>query len=137
MPHRVLLVREWDAQASGSGCCGRLGGIGHELGETETYAHTRCRMEEMGRVYRAIVSEFDEADVTVEVVDPRNMIWLLPSIWRDARRRGMSVTEALRQVFRGTSTAAVVADGKVLFAGEAPDPAEAVEAIRAELARAA
>jgi len=41
MPHRILLVREWDAQTAASGCCGRLGGVNHELGEAHTYAHVR------------------------------------------------------------------------------------------------
>jgi hypothetical protein len=134
--HRVLLVREWDAQASGSGCCGRLGGVNDELGDADTYAHTRFDMEAMGEVYRALYDAFGDDEIELTVVDPRNMIWLVPSVWRDARRRGMSAAEAWRQVSRGVANGAVIVDGKVLFSARIPSPEEAVSAVRAELAAA-
>lgn len=54
MAHQVVLVRPWDQQMSGSGCCGRLGGLGNELGNEEDFAPQRCDMESMGVVYRAL-----------------------------------------------------------------------------------
>ncbi|MBW3602221.1 MAG: thioredoxin family protein [Actinobacteria bacterium] len=132
MTRRVILVREWDEQHSGSGCCGRLGGERTELGEAATYHHTRCDMEAMGAVYRALRSEFDRAELDVQVVDPRNSLWLVPTIWRDARRRGMTVGEAVTQVRRGVSALAIVIDGRVVFAGGVPEPGEVVEAVRTE-----
>jgi hypothetical protein len=134
MRHRVLLVREWDAQVSGSGCCGRLGGIHTELGEPDTYAHTRCDMEAMGEVYRAIHAAFGDDEIELTVVDPRNMIWLVPSIWRDARRRGMTRGEAWRQVSRGVANGAVIVDGRVVCSRGIPTPEEALAAVREELA---
>ncbi len=136
MSRRVILVREWDQQHSGSGCCGRLGGEGTELGEAGTYRHTRRDMEAMGAVYRALRSAFDRAELDVQVVDPRNSLWLIPAIWRDARRRGMTVAEAATQVRRGVSVLAIVVDGRVVFAGGVPEPGEVVEAVRAELSAA-
>lgn len=134
MAHRVLLVREDDAQHSSSGCCGRLGGQDSLLGEAADFSRNRCVMEDMGRVYRALRAAFDRSEVDVTVVDPRNSVWLVPVIWRDARRRGMRPREAWRQVTRGVSTAAIVVDGRVLFNGGVPDPSEVVEAVRTEIA---
>ena len=47
--HRIILVREWDSQVTGSGCCGRLGGQNHEFGDAETFAANRREMEAMAR----------------------------------------------------------------------------------------
>lgn len=135
-PHRVILVREWDAQTSGSGCCGRLGGADCEIGDGSDYAHNRAEMEAMGGVYRALRAELPREIVDITVVDPRNMVWLLPAMWRDGRARGMARADIWRQMRRGVSYNAVVVDGRVLFAGTVPDPHEAVTAVLAELGRA-
>lgn len=133
MRHRVLLVREWDAQHSGSGCCGRLGGADSVLGAAASYAGNRKEMEAMGAVYRALRDALPRDEVELTVVDPRNTAWLLPVLWRDARRRGLGPREAWRQVTRGISYNAVVVDGRVLFSGHVPEPHAAVAAVCAEL----
>lgn len=130
---RVILVREWDAQMGGSGCCGRLGGRDCAIGEPETYAYARTDMEAMGEVYRALRSEFADA-ITVEVVDPRNTVWLVPTVWRDARARGLGVGGALRQIAAGAGQGAVICDGRVVHRGGPPDPDGIVEVIARELA---
>ncbi|CAN5825014.1 hypothetical protein BH20ACT11_BH20ACT11_09640 [soil metagenome] len=133
--HRLILVREADEQMSGSGCCGRLGGVDNELGDAETYAHTRREMESMGEVYRALKSELADFDeyVKFEVVDPRNMVWLIPAIMRDGRRHGRQVGETLSHARRGIAYNSVILDGKVLFHGHIPSPEEAIQAVRGEL----
>lgn len=133
---RVLLVRQWDQQVGGSGCCGRLSSVAAESvcsSGGDPYVHVRADMEVMGAVYRALRDRFGEDEVEVTVVDPRNTAWLLPSVWRDARRRGLSRREALRQVHRATSPCAVVCDGLVL-ASDVAGPQEAVAAVEADLA---
>lgn len=134
--HRVLLVREWDVQTSGSGCCGRLDGEAvSALTERDTpYTRTRAEMESFGAVYRALRERFPEDELDLTVVDPRNVVWLVPTIWRDARRRGLSVYRTLRQVGGGTSSRALVCDGKVLIAGTVPGPRRAVDAVQRDLA---
>lgn len=133
MEHRIILVREWDAQMSGSGCCGRLGGQGDELGEADTYAHNRREMEAMGAVYMALKRELFDLDAEVVIVDPRNMVWLIPAILRDARRAGIPLGGTLSQLARGVSYNSVIADGKVLFHGHIPGVEEAVAAVRGQL----
>jgi hypothetical protein len=133
--HRVLLVREWDSQTSGSGCCGRLGGLHCDVGDASTYRHNRVEMERMGAVYRALRAELGEA-VDITVVDPRNMIWLVPALWRDGRARGFGAGQIWRELRRGISYNAVIADGHTLFSGHIPEPQQAVDAVLAELAAA-
>ena len=87
----------------------------------------------MGEVYRALREDLFDEDVEMTVVDPRNMVWLVPSVLRDARKRGLSVRETFKQVNRGVSYNAVIFDGKVLFSGHVPSPEEAVSAVRSEL----
>lgn len=133
---RVLLVRQWDQQVGGSGCCGRLSSVAAESvcsTREDPYAHARGDMEVMGAVYRALRDRFTEDDLEVTVVDPRNTAWLLPTVWRDARRRGLSRRDALRQVQRATSPCAVVCDGLVL-ATDVASPEEAAASVEADLA---
>lgn len=133
MAHRVLLVRQWDAQTTGGSCCGRLEGAGAEFGGDE-FAHNRCAMEEMGAVYRALRSELPNVDI--QVVDPRNVTWLVPTIYRDARRGGASRGDAARTVLRGVSYTAIIVDGRIVARGEVPGPEAAVDAVLGALAAA-
>ena len=136
MRHRIILVREWDAQLAASGCCGRLGGQNTELGDTETFAANRSEMEAMGEVYRALRAELLDEDAEITVVDPRNMVWLVPALWRDTRRRGLGLKEIWGQLQRGVSYTSIVVDGKVLFSGRIPPVEDVVAAINEELSKA-
>ncbi|WP_244231191.1 hypothetical protein [Saccharomonospora piscinae] len=66
------------------------------------------------------------------MVDPRNTAWLLPAVWRDARRRGLSRRAALKQVNAATQACAVLCDGLVL--GCSAEPEGAVAAVEADIA---
>ena len=133
MMHRIILVREWDAQLAASGCCGRLGGENSELGDAETFAANRSEMEAMGEVYRALRAELFDEDAEITVVDPRNMVWLVPTLLKDARRRGLSLRETWSQLRRGVSYTAIIVDGKTLFNGRIPPVEDAVAAVKKEL----
>ena len=133
MLHRIILVREWDAQLAASGCCGRLGGENSELGDEDTFAANRCEMEAMGEVYRALRAELFDEDAEITVVDPRNMIWLIPSLLKDARKRGLGMAETWDHLRRGVSYTAIVVDGKTLFSGRIPPVDDAVAAVKKEI----
>ena len=136
MLHRIILVREWDAQVSASGCCGRLGGENSELGDKDTFAANRCEMEAMGEVYRALKAELFDEDAEITVVDPRNMVWLVPTLLKDARKRGLGVKETWDHLKRGVSYTAIIVDGKTLFSGRIPKVEDAVRAVREEISSA-
>jgi hypothetical protein len=131
--HRIILVREWDAQVSASGCCGRLGGENTELGDKDTFAQNRREMEAMGEVYRALKAELVDVDMEITVVDPRNMIWLVPTLLKDSRKRGLGIGGIWSQLRRGVSYNAIIVDGKTLFSGRIPTAEVALEAVKEEL----
>lgn len=133
VPHRVLLVREWDEQVGGSGCCGRLSGENSEVGSTGDFARARESMVAMGEVYRALRREMPDVELTV--VDPRNTVWLLPTLVRDARRRGLGWVDVVRQVRWATGASAIVVDGMVVCRGRVPDVDDALLHVRAALAQ--
>lgn len=130
--HHVLLVRPWDQQMSGSGCCGRLGGGGNELSGADDFAPQRSDMESMGVVYRALRGCLP-ADVEMTVVDPRNVVWLVPRLLREGRARGLRGRALWREVRRGTSTTAVVVDGLAVAWGQLPGCDEVVGRVLAAL----
>jgi hypothetical protein len=134
--HRVLLVREWDQQVGGSGCCGRLNSsVVDALCETTAspYEHARRDMQATGRVYTALRERFPDDEVEITVVDPRNTMWLLPAVWRDASRRGLPVLQRLRQVARATAPCTLVCDGLVLASDATPGAA--VSAVEEDIRR--
>ena len=131
--HRIILVREWDAQLAASGCCGRLGGENSELGDKDTFAANRCEMEAMGEVYRALRAELFDEDAEITVVDPRNMVWLIPALLKDARKRGLGLKETWSHLRRGVSYTAIIVDGKTLFSGRIPPVEDAVGAVKKEI----
>jgi hypothetical protein len=122
--HRVLLVREWDQQTTGSGCCGRLEGGDSELAATDDFRRTRADMERMGAVYRALRDELPGVDV--QIVDPRNLVFLIPGLLGDARRHGLGWSQAWRELRRGSGHGAIIVDGRTVSAGPIPDADVAV-----------
>ena len=135
--HRILLVREWDSQTSGSGCCGRLGGEHCDVGHPDTFARSRSLMETMGGIYRALRRELPRDTIEITVVDPRNMVWLIPAIVRDGLRRGLGAGDLWRELNNGIRNGAIVVDGRALSAADYPEPDAAVDAVLRELSTAA
>jgi hypothetical protein len=118
----VLLVRETDRQMYTSSCCGRLeGGLFASAGE-ECFPERRAIMEAMGPLYRELRERYEGA-VEVTVVDPRNLVSLLPLLLRDFRAHGVEPREALRTLF-GLPVTGVVVNGRLLARGHWPDVAE-------------
>lgn len=130
--HRVLLLREWDQQTTGSGCCGRLEGGTTEVAGAADFSRAREGMERMGAVYRALRRELPT--VEVQIVDPRNITFLLPGVLRDARRSGATWREALAELRRGSGQGAILVDGRVVSSGPIPEPDRAVELVLDQLA---
>lgn len=133
-PHRILLVREWDQQTTGASCCGRLEGGDTAFAGAADFGRCRHGMEQMGAVYRALAAELSGAGVDIEIVDPRNLTFLVPGLLRDARRRGLSWGAALRQLRHGAGQGAIVVDGEVVSHGRIPEPDVAVGLVRRSLA---
>ena len=120
----VILIREWEAQLSGSGCCGRLEGDFLARDGEPIFRERRACMEAMAPLSRALRERFGDA-IELQVLDPRNpalFFLLLRDFW--AFRVGL--VEALKTIGR-LPIQAVVLNGKLLSRGEWPDPLEVVE----------
>lgn len=132
--HRVLLVRDWDEQTTGSGCCGRLGSATSEFGCATDFAPARELMERMGAIYRALRAELPPERCDIQVVDARNITFLYPSLYLAARRRGLGRRQALGQVSQGVRQGAIIVDGITVSAGDPPPVDEAVDLVLRSLA---
>ncbi|WP_166347547.1 thioredoxin family protein [Phytoactinopolyspora limicola] len=137
--HRVLLIRPWDvSDGVGAGCCSGGSAKGlcvdpqHHPVRGGTRNIERTGWAQFARVYRGLRASLP-ADVTVEVVDPRNHLYLLPALIRGARRRGARWPAAVRAALRGPGYAAVIVDGQVVSSGRLPSPDEALHQVRAAL----
>jgi hypothetical protein len=115
----VILVREWEQQMSGSGCCGRLEGDFAVFGGERVFAERRAVMEGMGPVYRALRDRFG-GSVDVQVIDPRNVSLLLLLV-RDFWAFRVGLGTALSTLFR-LPKQGVVINGVLVDRSARPDP---------------
>lgn len=129
--HRVLLVRE--GRQAGGGCCG---GLDADPAADAGHRHLHRDREAMGAVYRALAAELPRDVVDVQVVDPRNLPFLVPAVLRDARRAGQGWLDACRQLPRGCAHGSIVVDGRVMSHGSVPPPDAAVALVLRGLAAA-
>ena len=118
----VLLIREWETQMSSSGCCGRLEGDFLSRRGERCFPERRAIMEAMGPLYVELRERYGRM-VDVRIVDPRNLIALLPLLLRDFRAHGVGVLQALRTLFALPVTGVIV-NGRILARGRVPEPAE-------------
>lgn len=123
----ILLIREWEAQMSGSGCCGRLEGDFLVCRQGQPVApERRAIMERMGPLYLSLKDHLgDSADI--EVVDPRN-VSLFFLLLRDFWKFRIGFGEALRTLAR-IPVQAVVVNGRIVTRGAWPTPEEVLAAV--------
>ncbi|MPZ97202.1 MAG: hypothetical protein GEU96_20380 [Propionibacteriales bacterium] len=107
--HQVVLVRPWTDARGGTGCCGgepssgiclehRVGGEHGPDADALAVAHA----------YRRLREQVD--DVDVQIVGANNTVFLLPAVFRAARRR-VGTLAALGSAVRATTAGAVLVDG--------------------------
>ena len=128
----VILIREWEEQLSGSGCCGRVGGDFLTREGEPAFRERRACMEAMAPLSRALRERFGEA-IELQVLDPRNpalIFLLLRDFW--AFRVGLG--EALKTIGR-LPIQAVVVNGQLISRGEWPDPLDVVEVLEEAIYR--
>lgn len=129
----ILLIREWEGQTSGSGCCGRLEGDFLVCGDSQPVAaERRAIMEGMGPLYRSLRERLGDS-AEIEVVDPRN-VSLFFLLLRDFWRFRVGVAGAIRTL-ANIPVQAVVVNGRVVARGAWPD-AESVIVSAGRTARA-
>lgn len=120
----VILIREWEAQLTGSGCCGRVGGDFLTRNGEPTFRERRACMEAMAPLSRRLRERFGDA-IELHVVDPRNA-FLVFLLLRDFWTFRVGIVESLKTIGR-IPIQAVVANGRLIARGEWPDPLEVVQ----------
>jgi hypothetical protein len=131
-PPSVILIREWEAQTSGSGCCGRLEGDFLPCGDSQPVAaERRAVMERMGPLYRTLRERFGES-IDLDVVDPRNATLFFMLI-RDFWTFRVGLGQAIRTLAR-IPIQAVVVNGRLVARGEWPDAEDVVAIIERSVA---
>ncbi len=130
----VILIREWEEQSSGSGCCGRLEGEFLTCRGEPVFPERRAVMDGMGPLYMTLRSRFGDA-VDLHVVDPRNLFSLIFLLVRDFLAFRVGVGVALKTLSR-LPVQAVVINGRLVARGEWPDPMEVVSILDAAVSDA-
>ena len=120
----VILIREWEEQLSGSGCCGRVEGDFLALRGEPVFRERRRCMEAMAPLSRTLRERFGDA-IELQVVDPRNA-FLVFLLIRDFWAFRVGFFEALKTTTR-IPIQAVVVNGRLVSRGEWPDPPEVVQ----------
>jgi hypothetical protein len=111
-------------ERAGGGCCSADArpfdpGGGHRHGEPPG-----------GELYRALRAALPPS-VDLQVVDPGNWAWLVPSLVTAARRQGLSGRPLARRVREGLRAGSVLVDGEPVTTAETADTA--VTAVRERL----
>lgn len=119
----VILIREWEEQLSGSGCCGRVEGDFLNREREPAFRERRACMEAMAPLSRALREKFGDT-IELQVVDPRNS-FLVFLLLRDFWAFRVGFVEALKTIGR-LPIQAVVVNGRLISRGEWPDPPEVV-----------
>ncbi|MCZ7422039.1 MULTISPECIES: hypothetical protein [unclassified Micromonospora] len=131
--HRVLLIRPWDAPGAGSGCCtGAADSCVEGRHEDPASARQRAGQRPLAEVYRTVRAGLP-AEIAVEIVDPRNTLFLLPAIVHDGRRQRRPWRALLRDLIRSTGYAAIIVDGRVVSESGLPGAEQALHLIRQAL----
>lgn len=108
--HRILLVGPWRSGSAGGGCCSAgPEGLGHDSAH-DTRHDGPSHAAAVVRDLRAMTGD----GVDVQLVDPRNTTYLIPTVYRDARASGRGRRDALTQAMRATTPWALVVDGAVI-----------------------
>jgi len=123
----VILIREHAEQLTGSGCCGKLEGDNALVGGQPVFTLARQGQQQMGVLHRAIREFFPPREgrerVKVEVVDPRNQLYLWPRLIGDVLRYRPGLRAGLRTALQFFALPAVIVNGRVMSRrGQPLDP---------------
>lgn len=130
---RVILIRESAETLTCSSCAGTLEGI-DAFGSRAVpdYEPVRQIMDQVGKLYQALRREFGDR-IEIDVVDPRNAVYLFPALLGDYRRYHPPLGEFLRTLLFGASPASVIVNGRALHVGELPAPEIVVREVRSAI----
>ena len=103
---------------TGSNCCGKLEGENARLGDECAFPERRSVMERMGVLYKEARERY-RGSVEVDMVDPRNQIYLVTRLIGDCFRYGVPFKEAMRAIF-SHSIPSIIINGRLAFSKDLP-----------------
>ena len=124
----IILIRETDAQLTGSGCCGKLDGDNARFNNSFVFAETRLIKETMGDVLQALTKRFSDS-IEISVVDPRNFLYLYPKILKDVLLFRPSLKLTLKAIFMMIAVPSIVINGEIFRANYFSNKEEIAERI--------
>ena len=108
----IILIRETDAQLTGSGCCGKLEGDNAKFNDSFVFAETRKIKETMGDVFQTLTKRFSDS-IEMSVVDPRNFLYLYPKILKDVFVFRPSLKSTLKAFFMMIAVPSIIINGEI------------------------
>ncbi len=108
----IILVRETDAQLTGSGCCGKLEGDNAKFSNSFVFAETRQIKETIGGILQTLNKRFSDS-IEICVVDPRNFLYLYPKILKDVLIFRPSLKSTLKAIFMMIAVPSIVINGEI------------------------
>jgi len=108
----IILIRETDAQLTGSGCCGKLEGDNAKFSNAFVFAETRQIKETMGEILQSLTKRFSDS-IEITVVDPRNFLYLYPKILKDVMVFRPSLKSSLKALFMMIAVPSIIINGEI------------------------
>ena len=108
----IILIRETDAQLTGSGCCGKLEGDNAKFSNSFVFSETRQIKETMGDVLQSLTKRFSDS-IEISVVDPRNFLYLYPKILKDVLVFRPSLKSTLKALFMMIAVPSIIINGEI------------------------
>ena len=108
----IILIRETDAQLTGSGCCGKLEGDNAKFNDSFVFTETRQIKETMGDVLQILTKKFSDS-IEISVVDPRNFLYLYPKILKDVLVFRPSLKSTLKALFMMIAVPSIIINGEI------------------------
>ena len=126
---RVILIRENAETLTCSNCAGTLEGIdAFGTCQVPDYEPIRALMMQMGQLYQALRREFGNR-IEIEIVDPRNALYLLPVLMVDYRRFHPPLGSFLKTLFFGVGPASIIVNATAVYTGTLPSPQQLVNKV--------
>ncbi|MFQ5770012.1 MAG: hypothetical protein ACE5HX_05715 [bacterium] len=119
MKPSIILIRETEAQMTGSGCCGKLEGDNSQFCGNYIFEEKRKIKEEMGGIAQALHQQFGDG-IEMVVVDPRNQLYLYPKILKDIWTYRPTLKSALKGIFMIISVPSIIINGEICYSKKLP-----------------
>lgn len=129
MKPRIIMIRENAETVTCSSCAGSLEGI-DAFGASRVldYASTERVITEVGALYMALRKSFGDT-IEIDVVDPRNELYLFPTLISDYRKYRPPLGAFLKTLFLGISPASIIINGVERHKGNLPSPEALIQEI--------